>query len=114
MDEAPENDAVEIHVDHASEHNFWSGIEMDMSDGGVFVATHRPLDVGASVRVELNLPFEKAPVVVCGTVTWIRPHVEDSEIPAGVGVRFEEIEEDAIAKVRRFTETIREPIFWAA
>jgi uncharacterized protein (TIGR02266 family) len=117
MDEMPANDAhdqVEIQVDQTSEHNFWSGLEMNMAEGGVFVATHRPLEVGACVRVEMRLPFDQEPVVASGTVLWTRPHSEENDLPAGVGVQFVDIAEAAIAKVRHFTENVREPLFYAA
>jgi type IV pilus assembly protein PilZ len=114
MDDEASKAAVEIALDHASEHNFWSGLPMDMSDGGVFVATHRPLPVGTRVRVAMTLPGEADPVMATGQVTWTRPHLEGSDAPAGVGVFFVDVEEEAIAKVRRFTKTVREPIFFAA
>src|SRR6476660_3108191 len=104
MDETASKAAVEIELDQASEHNFWSGLQMDMSDGGVFVATHMPLPVGTPVSVVMTLPFEDKPVVVKGHVTWTRPHQDDSDAPAGVGVVFVDVSDEVFAKVRRFTE----------
>ncbi len=114
MDDKASKAAVEIELDHASEHNFWSGIQMDMSDGGVFVATHLPLEVGTRVRVAMILPGEEEAVIVKGHVTWTRAHHDNSDAPPGVGVFFVDIEDAAIAKVRKFTETVRDPIFFAA
>lgn len=106
--------AVEIEIDQTSEHNFWSGLEMNIEGGGVFVATHQSLDVGTPISVEMSLPFEQEPVMATGEVLWIRAYNESSEAPPGVGVRFVDVRDEDIQKIRRFTERVREPIFFAA
>ncbi len=104
---------LEIAIDHLSDHNFWAGFTADMKEGGVFVATHQSIALGARVNVELCLPFDDEPIIVSGRVTWTRPYQPDSEVPPGVGVRFDTIHEEELAKVQRFTETVRAPIFFS-
>jgi hypothetical protein len=43
-------------IDLCSEHNFWTGLTMNISEGGVFVATHVMLDPGSLVGLHLELP----------------------------------------------------------
>lgn len=112
--EKAQNAEMEIEIDQSSEHNFWSGLVPDMSEGGVFVATHRDLPVGTIVRVEVSLPSEKEPVVAEGEVDWTRAYNDGSEVPPGVGVRFVQLTDDARAKILRFIENVRDPIFFAA
>ena len=50
---APRAD-VQIAIDLGSEHNFWSGLTMNMSEGGVFVATFRDVPVGTTLSVEMG------------------------------------------------------------
>ena len=104
---------VEIEIDLSSDHNFWSGFTADMKEGGVFVATHQSVVLGERVVVQMNLPFEEEPIIATGRVSWTRPFRPDSEVPPGYAVQFDSIEDDELAKVQRFTETVRAPIFFA-
>jgi uncharacterized protein (TIGR02266 family) len=107
------SDNLEIEIDHASEHNFWAGFTADMKEGGVFVATHQSIALGKRVIVQMNLPFYDEPIVATGRVSWTRPYRPDSEVPPGFGVCFDKIDDEELAKVQRFTETIRAPIFFS-
>ena len=52
--------AVDIHL--ASDSHFFSGLSGDISEGGLFLSTYRPLPVGSAVDLEFSLPGAPAPV----------------------------------------------------
>ena len=67
----------------------------NLSEGGLFVRTRAPLDVGAQATVR----FETRPgvaVTAGARVMWTRPD--------GMGLRFERIDEGALAVIRRIID----------
>jgi uncharacterized protein (TIGR02266 family) len=108
---AHERAPLEVEVTIESDHNFFNGFSENVSEGGLFVATHMPLPVGRTLEVEFTLPDVSRKLHVTCVVCWIRPYGETIDLPAGMGVRFVDLapaDADLIAAfVRR-----REPIFY--
>lgn len=104
--------SVQVAVDIASEHNFWTGITMNISEGGVFVATHRLEPKGASLVVELTLPEDEKPILALAEVRWTRDYTESSDAPPGLGLKFVSIDSSALERIRAFVERVREPILF--
>lgn len=103
---------VHVEVDVFSDHNFWSGLTMNMSEGGLFVATHAAVPVGTSLMVSLTLPGEEEPLLVRGEVRWTRPYNPRSDAWPGLGIQFVDLDDAALAKVRWFVDQIREPLYF--
>ncbi|MDB4944040.1 MAG: Signal recognition particle receptor protein FtsY [Labilithrix sp.] len=99
-------------VDLFSEHNFWSGLTMNMSEGGLFVATHTTVPSGTRLLLHLLLPFEKAPLVVEAEVRWSRPYSGQADVPPGLGLRFVDVDPPTLKKIKKFVATVREPLFY--
>lgn len=99
-------------VDLFSEHNFWSGLTMNMSDGGLFVATYHSMPVGTKLLLHMSLPFEDAPIVTIAEVRWTRGYSGQDDVPPGLGLQFVDTDASALAKIRRFVATVREPLFY--
>jgi uncharacterized protein (TIGR02266 family) len=95
-------------IDLCSEHNFWTGLTMNLSEGGVFVATHHILPTGSLVALHLELPREKR-IMVLGEVKWSRDYTGNDDVPPGLGIQFVGLDAPAQAAIRRFIKTIREP-----
>ena len=108
---AHERAPLEIEVTVASDHNFYNGFSENISEGGLFVATHVPLPVGRSIDVEFTLPSAPRPIRVACVVCWIRPYREDSDVPAGMGLRFADLTAEDEALIAAFVRK-REPIFY--
>lgn len=104
--------SVYVGIDVYSDHNFYTGFSLNMSEGGLFVATHNLVAVGSLVVIHMTLPFEDAPIVTLAEVRWTRDFVEGSDTPPGLGLQFVEIDESGLDKVRRFVSTVREPLFF--
>jgi len=57
-------------------------------NGGVFVRTDRPCELGDDVTVAIRLLDACGPVVIEGTVVWVTPTGAQGKRAAGVGVQF--------------------------
>ena len=99
-------------IDMYSEHNFWSGLTMNMSEGGVFVATHKEVPVGTILVVEMELPGEEQPLVSLAEVRWSRAYNGDSDVPPGLGLQFVDLDDASLARVRRFVDSVRDPLLF--
>lgn len=103
---------VNVEIDLYSEHNFWSGLTMNMSEGGVFVATHRAVPPGTMLVLEMQLPDGGDPIVALAEVRWTRDYTGDPDVPPGLGLQFASLDDAALARVRSFVEGVREPLFY--
>jgi uncharacterized protein (TIGR02266 family) len=104
--------SVSLEIGVSSEHNFWSGITMNVSEGGVFIATHHDVPMGTVLSVSLTLPDGGEPVVALGEVRWARPYTGNADAPPGLGVGFVDISEAALSRVRRFVKAVRDPLYF--
>ena len=57
-------------------------------NGGVFVRTHDPFELGDDVSVTIRLFDADGPVAVKGKVVWVTPARAQGKRAAGVGVQF--------------------------
>jgi len=63
-----------------------SGTVVDLSIGGMFIATTTPFEVGEIIRCEMK--FDRLPFVAAAQVVWIRPFDEGKDKPVGIAVAF--------------------------
>lgn len=99
-------------IDLCSEHNFWTGLTMNLSEGGVFVATHVILPAGALVGLHLELPRSPQRIMTLGEVRWSRAYTGNDDVPPGLGIQFVGLDEPSLEAIRRFVTTIREPLLY--
>jgi uncharacterized protein (TIGR02266 family) len=77
--------SVDIGMQSAT--NFFTGYSEDLSDGGLFIATHKLLAVGAKLVVTFVLPSGHA-VTSSAKVVWLRePRDSSDDLQPGMGVR---------------------------
>ncbi len=96
---------VEWSVDCETEETFLYASITNISEMGIFVATHEPLEVGTRLTLRFGMPGEQAPFILSGQVAWVNPIRLLSDNPnPGMGVRFIELSsenrERIIASVR--------------
>jgi uncharacterized protein (TIGR02266 family) len=104
-----EHPRVELHVeiDLHSDAHFFSGLSGDVSEGGLFVQTYRPLVVGQEVDVTFEL--EGRHVHARATVRWHREKTADAE--PGFGLEFDRLGGDDRAAVEAFCQK-RAPLYY--
>ena len=101
---------VLLHVDLGltSESNFYAGLTMDVSEGGLFIATYDRLPVGTLVSLEFALPNGHE-VKADGAVCWLRDSRVDDLVP-GMGIAFDGLQSEDLDAIRRFCRT-RAPLY---
>jgi uncharacterized protein (TIGR02266 family) len=107
-------DRVPVHVEvtFESEHNFYTGISNDISEGGVFVASFMPPPVGTMVELSLTLPGSTEVFRAMGIVRWVREYKGSSYgHPAGCGIEWVDLCDRALVLVHRFINS-RETILY--
>lgn len=100
---------LEVDVGLVSESHFYAGLSMDLSTGGLFVATYQLKPVGTRVAVSLVLPDGHA-VWAKGLVRWVREPQGDDVVP-GLGVEFTEIEPADLEAIKHFCQ-MRAPMYF--
>lgn len=106
------------------DNNFYTGLSENISEAGVFIATHHVLPIGTPVVLSFTLPFASEPISVAGTVKWIRePRAtanaqsvfgsdrESASVRPGIGVQFNDVDQAANDAIRSFM-TRRSPEFY--
>jgi uncharacterized protein (TIGR02266 family) len=99
---------VEVEIGLSTESHFYTGLSLDVSTGGVFVATYEPSPAGSAVALYFVLP-DGYVVNAEGVVRWMRGATIDA--PPGMGVAFVRISEEALAKIASFCES-RPPLYF--
>jgi uncharacterized protein (TIGR02266 family) len=101
---------LEVEVTLESDHNFFTGVANNLSEGGVFVATANPPPIGFEVGFELVLGGER--FLVMGVVRWVRDErAASSGAPAGCGVKWVNLEDGTLAAIQHFVE-VRQTDFY--
>jgi uncharacterized protein (TIGR02266 family) len=100
----------EVSVDVVSDHNFFAGLTRNISEGGLFVATHLPFELGARLEVRLLLPGDTEPTAVLSEVCWLRAHSSLHDSRAGVGLRFVDPPAPLVARIHEFM-SVRDPLY---
>ncbi len=98
---------IELRVEYQRLNSFFYDYTKNISKGGTFIRTDRPLDVGTRFLFKLVVPSMAEPLALLGEVRWIvregasNRSNEDSDEP-GMGIRF--IYEDQAQQGRVETE----------
>ncbi len=101
---------VSLMVTLESESNFYVGFTDNLSDGGVFVATHAPKPIGSTVSLIIALP-QQMPVSAQGRVAWLREYSESNDAVPGMGIQFDLLLPRDADRILEFART-RDPIFF--
>lgn len=103
--------AIEAHIGFQSETNFYTGFSMDISSGGLFVATYNVPSLGTKVNLNFKLP--SGPLMsLDGEVRWIREYNEITpDITPGIGVKFEALSPEETDQINAYINTTT-PLFY--
>ena len=103
---------LKVALDVKSPTNFFTGIAMNISTGGIFLATHVPARVGEIIPLSFALPDEKQDVHVMSEVCWSRRYrAEFPDAHPGMGLRFLNLLPADAERINRYIHTVREPYF---
>lgn len=84
-----------------------SGHAHDLSEGGLFLASHEPMQKDAALKVAFYLPARVPYLVeVSGRVAWVNEEGKRlrAALPAGAGVQFLDLDEKGTAQLKAFLD----------
>jgi len=80
---------IELKVEYRRLNTFFSDYTKNISRGGTFIATSKPLPVGTEFIFALGIPTMAAPLRLRGKVMWAVSEAEATDdSPAGMGIEF--------------------------
>jgi uncharacterized protein (TIGR02266 family) len=98
---------TQVHL--GSDSNFYTGFSNNISEGGIFVATHLLRARGTVIDIEFSLPDGGPPIRVETEVRWICDAFA-SERP-GMGLQFRALSPDERGRIEAFINQ-RETLFY--
>ena len=75
---------IELKVDYKKMNSFFADYTKNISKGGTFIKTKKPLSIGTRFLFKLTIPHRPDPFELLGEVVWSKG---DGEEP-GMGIRF--------------------------
>ena len=89
-DRRSQSATVRLRIDYERMNAFFADYTKNISKGGTFIKTTRPLQVGSRCQFALCLPALPEPLLLEGEVTWVLAAEDAKERDAepGMGVRF--------------------------
>jgi len=82
---------IRLRVDYERMNSFFADYTKNISKGGTFIKTARPLPIGTRFLFALSVPALSEPVQITGEVQWIRaatPAATGTDDEPGMGIRF--------------------------
>ena len=104
---------IELRVEYQRLNRFFDDYTRNISMGGTFIKTSKPLEVGTEFIFKLIIPALPEPLVLRGDVRWILREGEtragegpDGSNGPGMGIRFIYDNDEQRAEVEREVETL--------
>jgi type IV pilus assembly protein PilZ len=99
---------IELKVEYKRLNSFFADYTKNISRGGTFIGTEKPLPVGTEFVFALEIPALQKPLELRGKVIWTISEEEATKAnPAGMGIEFQYADEAE----RREKETAVERLF---
>jgi type IV pilus assembly protein PilZ len=103
---------IELKVEYKKLNTFFADYTKNISKGGTFIRTRRPLDVGTEFLFRLTVPSLDEPLSIRGQVLWVvregeppPPGIEPDHEP-GMGIRFIYAEESQRREIESRVEKL--------
>ncbi len=75
---------IELKVDYKKMNSFFADYTKNISKGGTFIKTKKPLPIGTRFLFKLTIPHRPNPFELLGEVVWSKGEAEEP----GMGIRF--------------------------
>ncbi len=96
----------EIPVAYRSVGSFLTDWATNISQGGLFINTRKPLPVGTAVKILVQLPGASFPFQLEGRVTRVTEFDNHANMVPGMGVQFTDIDEAKRREIEAFVERL--------
>ena len=100
----------ELLVAYRTVDGFITDWAVNISRGGIFINTRKPLPVGTTVRLILSLPDATFPFDLGGRVRRVVEFDNATNQVPGMGIEFLDVDEEKRARIERFVERLRKEL----
>jgi type IV pilus assembly protein PilZ len=99
--------AITLRVDYKRLNTFFADYTKNISKGGTFIRTAKPLEVGTQFVFVLSFPASEGQLRLKGEVMWtVADDRSTSEQPSGMGIRFLFVDDGERERVSSFVEKL--------
>jgi uncharacterized protein (TIGR02266 family) len=95
---------LKARIDWGQDQTEFSGYTENISEGGVFVATAKPLPIGEPIQLDVELR-DGTVAAIRARVAWIRETDEDAGVFGGMGIQFVDPPDELTESIRAFIDT---------
>ena len=100
----------ELPVAYRTVSGFVTDWAVNISRGGLFINTQKPLPVGTLVRLIISLPGTEFPFDLTGRVTRVNEaHLVPNQVP-GMAVEFVDVDDEKRTRIEEFVERLRKEL----
>jgi type IV pilus assembly protein PilZ len=95
--------AITLRVDYKRMNTFFADYAKNISKGGTFIRTIKPLEAGTEFVFVLSIPGQPDQLQLVGQVMWTVPEERATEEhPAGMGIRFKFRDDNELKELEDF------------
>jgi type IV pilus assembly protein PilZ len=99
--------SITLRVDYKRLNTFFADYTKNISKGGTFIRTTKPLDIGTEFVFVLSVPSSEKALELKGEVKWVVTEDKATEDnPPGMGIKFKFEHEEDQQKVDQFVERL--------
>ncbi len=99
--------AITLRVDYKRMNTFFADYAKNISKGGTFIRTSKPLDIGTEFVFVLSIPGQPDQLQLRGEVVWtVEEQEADGDHPAGMGIRFRFAHESERTSLEGFVQKL--------
>ncbi len=100
----------ELPVAYRTVSGFVTDWAVNISRGGLFINTQKPLPVGTLVRLIISLPGTEFPFDLTGRVTRVNEtHIAPNQIP-GMAIEFVNVDDEKRVRIEEFVDRLRKAL----
>jgi uncharacterized protein (TIGR02266 family) len=97
----------EIPVAYRSVGSFLTDWATNISHGGLFINTRKPLPVGTAVKILIQLPGASFPFQLSGRVARITEFDNRANMVPGMGIEFTDVDDSKRREIESFVDRLR-------
>jgi type IV pilus assembly protein PilZ len=83
-----------LQLEYPSDHELYLSYMSFLKNGGLFVRTIEPYELGTELYLDITLPDSLESSTVKGSICWLTPLGANNGTPAGIGISFIEDEDN--------------------
>jgi len=96
---------IKIPIDYSAVDVFFSEFASNINEGGMFIETDTPAELGDMVQLQMRFPQLEGPVQVGGRVAWTSDGKDGA--PPGMGIEFQDLTPEARDTINEIVRMLR-------